>query len=74
MSHTLPDRLQCRHCRFYHLEGKRGGHCQMLNVFVQGRWEACCLVAPIFVPAQLSQSDQTYSLVNHDSYQFIAPE
>ncbi|MFM7423814.1 MAG: hypothetical protein ACKO7W_02220 [Elainella sp.] len=33
----------CRHCYFYHLQGRRGGHCQQLGVLVQGSWSACSL-------------------------------
>lgn len=33
----------CRHCYFYQLEGRRGGHCQQLGVSVQGNWQACSL-------------------------------
>jgi hypothetical protein len=38
----------CRHCRFYEPEGRRGGSCQILGVPVQSRWEACALAAPPF--------------------------
>jgi len=31
----------CRACRFYSIEGHRGGNCEILNVFVQGEWKAC---------------------------------
>lgn len=41
----------CRHCRFYTPEGRRGGHCQQLNVEVQGGWTACSLAIPPFTPA-----------------------
>ncbi len=33
----------CRHCHFYHLEGRRGGYCQQLGVSVQGSWQSCSL-------------------------------
>lgn len=37
----------CRHCRFYQIEGRRGGVCQQLEVPVQGGWKACSLaIAP----------------------------
>ncbi|MBD3883752.1 hypothetical protein IFO70_18475 [Phormidium tenue FACHB-886] len=44
------DRLvsACRHCRFYKLEGRRGGHCQLLDVSIQGSWTACALAASPF--------------------------
>ena len=41
----------CRHCRFYTPEGRRGGHCQQLNVEVQGGWTACSLAIPPFESA-----------------------
>lgn len=40
----------CRHCRFYSPEGRRGGHCSQLNVSVQSTWKACSLSSPIFEP------------------------
>ncbi|MBE9013224.1 hypothetical protein IQ250_23790 [Pseudanabaenaceae cyanobacterium LEGE 13415] len=40
----------CRHCRFYSPEGRRGGHCSQLNVSVQSTWKACSLATPIFEP------------------------
>ena len=33
----------CRFCRFYNPEGRRGGLCQRLNVPVESDWEACTL-------------------------------
>ncbi|MBW4690168.1 MAG: hypothetical protein KME27_00205 [Lyngbya sp. HA4199-MV5] len=41
----------CRRCRYYEPEGRRGGHCQQLNVAVQGNWTACSLAIPPFSPA-----------------------
>ncbi len=41
----------CRHCRYYIPEGRRGGHCQQLNVAVQGAWKACSLAIPPFAPS-----------------------
>ncbi|MBW4495578.1 MAG: hypothetical protein KME26_21340 [Oscillatoria princeps RMCB-10] len=40
----------CRNCRFYSLEGRRGGHCLQLNVQVQASWKACALAVPPFAP------------------------
>ncbi|MBD1824660.1 hypothetical protein H6F51_19510 [Cyanobacteria bacterium FACHB-DQ100] len=40
----------CRHCRFYSPEGRRGGHCNQLNVAVQSTWKSCSLATPIFEP------------------------
>lgn len=49
-SPTSP-KLSCRHCRYYTPEGRRGGHCQQLNVAVQSAWKACTLAVPPFAPA-----------------------
>ncbi len=43
-----PVSSDCRHCRHYHHEGRRGGHCSQLNVAVQGRWTACMLSESTF--------------------------
>jgi hypothetical protein len=51
MSNTNRGSLGCRHCRFYRLEGKRGGQCQMLGVHVRGVWPACVLIVPPFAPS-----------------------
>jgi hypothetical protein len=40
----------CRCCQFYELQGRRGGHCDKLNVTVQGEWQACSLAMPAFQP------------------------
>ncbi len=42
--------LCCSRCRHYQLEGRRGGHCSQLGVPVQGRWQACSLSVPVFMP------------------------
>lgn len=39
----------CQRCRHFTFEGRRGGHCDQLNVLVQGRWSACSLANPVFV-------------------------
>jgi hypothetical protein len=44
-SSTLPE-LACRYCKHYVPEGRRGGICGQLGVFVQGQWAACRLVLP----------------------------
>ncbi|MEO1523494.1 MAG: hypothetical protein AAFU78_22335 [Cyanobacteria bacterium J06633_2] len=41
----------CRHCRYYSLEGRRGGLCQQLGAPVQGGWKSCQLAAPAFAPS-----------------------
>ena len=33
----------CRFCRFYNPEGRRGGLCQKLSVPVESNWKACTL-------------------------------
>jgi hypothetical protein len=38
--------LACRYCKHYAPEGRRGGICGQLGVFVQGQWAACRLVLP----------------------------
>lgn len=38
----------CRHCRFYDLEGRRGGHCHLLGAPVRGGWKACSMGASPF--------------------------
>lgn len=39
----------CRHCRFYQLQGRRGGHCHQLGAPVQAGWNACPLAIPLFL-------------------------
>ena len=41
----------CRYCRYYNLEGRRGGMCQLLGVQVHGGWKACQLAIPAFAPS-----------------------
>lgn len=38
----------CRYCRYYQVEGRRGGMCQQLSVPVRGGWKACSLALPAF--------------------------
>ena len=38
----------CRHCRYYQVEGRRGGMCEQLSVPVRGGWKACSLALPAF--------------------------
>jgi|GEM_PF-1536918 len=40
----------CRHCQSYTPEGRRGGHCQLLNVTVQGCWRSCSVGTLSFTP------------------------
>jgi hypothetical protein len=41
----------CRHCRYYLLEGRRGGQCQQFSAPVHGSWHACPLAMPAFAPS-----------------------
>ena len=43
----------CRHCRHYVHEGRRGGQCEQLNVSVQSQWDACVLSHSIFLDAPI---------------------
>jgi hypothetical protein len=52
----------CQRCRHFTLEGRRGGHCDQLNVPVQGRWSACPLAHPVFMGPM---STVTHSEVAH---------
>lgn len=51
MSNADSSKLDCRHCRYYRPEGRRGGSCQLLCVSVRGIWPACSLVVPSFAPS-----------------------
>ena len=57
MKTLLSSKSVCRRCRYYEPEGRRGGHCQQLNVAVQGDWTACVLAIPPFSPAWESFED-----------------
>ena len=41
----------CRHCRYFNPEGRRGGTCQKLGVPVNSSWHACVLACPPFSPS-----------------------
>lgn len=65
----------CRHCQFYHLEGRRGGYCQQLGVPVQGRWEACSLAtAPFATSWQKLAGINAWQSENADSPSVVSPE
>ena len=50
----------CRYCRFYQIEGRRGGSCQRLGVPVQGSWQVCALaVSPFALPDALPDAHQS---------------
>lgn len=44
----------CRRCFYYHTEGRRGGHCQLLGVPVQGAWGACPMALPQFLSVSVA--------------------
>jgi len=39
----------CGRCAHYTPEGRRGGHCDQLNVVVKSRWKSCSLATPVFL-------------------------
>jgi hypothetical protein len=41
----------CYFCCHYIHTGRRGGHCQLLNVEVHSHWSACSLAMPPFAPS-----------------------
>ncbi|MBD2040210.1 hypothetical protein [Microcoleus sp. FACHB-672] len=51
MQSSSPCTSTCRNCRFYTIEGRRGGNCQLLDVPVQGSWKSCSLAMQPFAPA-----------------------
>jgi hypothetical protein len=65
MSSADPRVSQCRRCQHYQLQGRRGGHCNKLNVGVQGNWGACSLATPVFASSlDLSPLDLTHLLAD----------
>lgn len=53
ISQTLSTKaINCRHCKHFNPEGRRGGNCQLLGVLVRGSWQACSTSALAFSPAQ----------------------
>lgn len=48
MKETNLANLACRHCQYYHLEGRRGGFCQKLGASVDSNWKACALATAPF--------------------------
>lgn len=51
--------IACRHCRYFVPEGRRGGSCQLLDAFVQGKWQACSLSIPFFGLVQSKQDSNS---------------
>lgn len=41
----------CRHCRYYTPEGRRGGYCRQFEAIVRAGWKACPLAMPAFAPS-----------------------
>ncbi|NBD17155.1 MAG: DUF1830 domain-containing protein [Cyanobacteria bacterium] len=39
----VPQPDSCKHCKYYNYEGRRGGHCYLLDVPVRANWCACPL-------------------------------
>ncbi len=62
MSSADPRVSNCRRCQYYHLQGRRGGHCNKLNVAVRGNWGACSLAAPVFTASLEAASLEAASL------------
>jgi hypothetical protein len=56
----------CKYCRYYKLEGRRGGFCQQLGAPVRGNWKACSLAIPPFAPSWENLED-VWSLPNAPS-------
>lgn len=55
----------CRRCAHYHIEGRRGGHCQLLGVPVQGAWGACPMAQPQFLPVAIAAAVADVEQVVH---------
>jgi hypothetical protein len=51
MKNTKSLTSACKYCRYYKLEGRRGGSCQQLGAPVLGHWKACSLALPPFAPS-----------------------
>lgn len=51
--------LNCRHCRYYQPEGRRGGSCLKLGVSVLSNWKACLLACSPFT-STLKNLDTTF--------------
>lgn len=48
----------CRFCRYYSPEGRRGGSCERLDVPVDSTWEACKLAVHPFEAWQTFELSQ----------------
>lgn len=49
--------MKCKFCKYYQIDGHRGGQCQILGVLVDGRQESCPLAVKAFC-----QSPETAAL------------
>jgi hypothetical protein len=61
--------LFCRFCQHYEVEGRRGGLCHILNVSVEGNWQACPLAIRSFVTEPISietMSQRSHLSVNYE--------
>ncbi|MGK7952124.1 MAG: hypothetical protein AB4368_25905 [Xenococcaceae cyanobacterium] len=67
---------KCCFCRYFQLEGHCWGHCEILNVEVQGNCPACSIAEPFFsLPQEHGEkgfSKQRYA--NHHRNQTICAE
>lgn len=59
----------CQFCRYYQLQGRRGGMCQQLGVPVKAGWKACSLALPPFAP-----SWERLEEIWQDNNQLLKPE
>lgn len=69
MNYHNDSTLSCRFCQHYQVEGRRGGLCHLLNVSVQGSWQACPVATRSFVtePISIETRSQTSHLsVNYE--------
>lgn len=47
MQNSVPS--NCRNCRYYKPEGRRGGTCQLFHAPVQSHWKSCTLATLPFI-------------------------
>ena len=48
----------CRSCRFYKIEGHRGGTCELISALVKGEWKACSKAQHPFSKKKWNDIDQ----------------
>lgn len=61
MNETNFSTSNCRYCRFYQPQGRRGGCCQMLGVPVESSWKACTLASSPF-PTAVCKLEEIFQL------------